>query len=694
MQFSTIKQQILFWGSASLIAVVTATFSFSYFNSNNLSNEIQTLVLKDTESAIKQRLSLSANVEAQYIASTFNKAMSITTGLAASFGNETPVISREAVNVMLQNTLEKNKDILSIYTGWEVNQFDGQDAVNTDMPHSQASGVFAPYWNRSANGTVALQALGNFYATNLSAAGFRASEWYLCPMESKTACVTDPSSFNVQGVQTLLSSFVAPVIRDGQFIGMFGVDYSLNFLQSLAQDTAQRLFSGQSQVLIISSAGVIAADSKQADNIGKKLNSIAIKNLLSKRLIDETVTVENDFLTSKQFNATGVTQQWEVIIITPRNVALASTKPFIKAVDNGFSTNLKSQLGIAVLTSILGIILMWIAAQSISKPIRYLVDKVRQLTQSGGDLTQSLNIQRHDETGQLAEYLNIFIANVREVVADVAVTSKHLNTSAKITANAADQGLLKIAEQQLEIEQVATATNEMSSTAHSVSDSAQVTAQAVSETQKAVNNGQLVVEANADGLRSLSQNVSHATQVVAELESRSEGIVAILEVIRNISAQTNLLALNAAIEAARAGEQGRGFAVVADEVRNLATQTATSTDEIQVVIDSLRDYSRQAVEAMNTSGSLTDSCLGHATNAVDALKQINEQSCRIQDMAHQIASAAEEQAAVTEEVNRNIVAISNVAVSIAEGAKTSQQESANVAQYTADVSNKINNFQY
>lgn len=694
MQFSSIKQQILLFGGASLLAVAGATVSYGYYSGSDLSDDLRTVVLADAEHALKESLSLSADVKAKEITIVFNQAMDLATNLASSFKHEHPGISRQSVSALLKNSLQSNPKVLSIYSGWEQNQFDGLDTENTSNNYSQKSGNFAPYWSRNASGNLNLQALGDFYATKKTETGIRASEWYLCPQETKQACVIDPASYNVQGVQTLLSSFVTPVVRDGKYLGMFGVDYSLNFLQSLAENMAQDLLSGQSQVIILSSGGIVSADSSNKANIGKPLATTGLQKTLSQRIVGDTNTIGADLITSEQFSPNGISKPWEIIIIVPEKIALADAQAIVAKVDNGFADNLKGQLLIGSIVGILGLFLMWLVAQSISKPIDYLVARVKDLTASGGDLTHQLDIQRTDETGQLAEHLNVFIANIRQIVGNVAATSQQLSASAKISASTADSGLTLIADQQLEIEQVVTATNEMSSTAHSVSDNAQVTAQAVSETQTAVNNGQQVVEANADGLRSLSQNVTHATEVVTELESRSEGIVGILEVIRNISDQTNLLALNAAIEAARAGEQGRGFAVVADEVRNLATQTATSTDEIQEVIDALRDYSHQAVEAMQTSGDLTNACLGHATDAVEALKNISDQSCRIQDMAHQIASAAEEQAAVTEEVNRNIVAINDAAINIAEGAKTSQHESTNVAQYTNDVSNKINHFQY
>ncbi|KPU83962.1 chemotaxis protein, partial [Psychromonas sp. PRT-SC03] len=332
----------------------------------------------------------------------------------------------------------------------------------------------------------------------------------------------------------------------------------------------------------------------------------------------------------------------------------------------------------------LGLLLMGFVAHSIASPIKTLLSRVQDLTHSGGDLTQKISLDRKDETGQLANSLSTFIANVRNIVSDIANTVDSLSDSVNTTTEATIQGRSKILAQRQEIEQVATAVNEMVSTAHRVSENAQETEHAVQLTQDAVAKGQNVVAANATGLHELSENVLQTTHVIEALEQQIDDIGGILEVIRNISEQTNLLALNAAIEAARAGEQGRGFSVVADKVRNLATKTANSTDEIQTMIDALRSNSKQAITTMQFNRELADKCMNHAQSSVQALDEINLQSSKIQDMTHQIASAAEEQAAVTEDVNRSIVAINDVAEKIDQGALIAQQESNKVSEYTRD----------
>ena len=233
---------------------------------------------------------------------------------------------------------------------------------------------------------------------------------------------------------------------------------------------------------------------------------------------------------------------------------------------------------------------------------------------------------------------------------------------------------MSIKQQLAEIESVATAMNEMSHTVQDVAQNAADTAAATEQADRDVTHGKTVVTDTINGINKLAVEVEHVSTAISKLAADSEQIGSVVHVIRSIADQTNLLALNAAIEAARAGEQGRGFAVVADEVRTLASRTQASTDEIQKMIQQLQQGASTAVQAMEQGQAITQASVQQANNANNSLGEITQAVSRISDMSMQIATASEEQSSVTDEINRNISNINGVA----EITATASQETTNL----------------
>lgn len=308
-------------------------------------------------------------------------------------------------------------------------------------------------------------------------------------------------------------------------------------------------------------------------------------------------------------------------------------------------------------------------------PMRKLNFSLQELNQGGGDLTRRIEIHRRDEIAGIIEEFNGFIGLFQSLVGKLVDSVREVTGSSQQVNEVSGKTLKAVIEQNTQTDQVATAINQMSATVHEVAHHAANAADAAQAADDASNTGQQLVSQMIEASSSLANEVEHAADVIDKLGKDSENIGAVIDVIRAIAEQTNLLALNAAIEAARAGEHGRGFAVVADEVRSLANRTQQSTEEIQGLILQLQSGAHSAVEVMQTGRGVakqTEELGGHTQTA---LLDIAEKISNIKDMNVQIATASEEQSAVTEEVNRNITHIAEMAQLTSTNAQDNEQTS-------------------
>lgn len=308
------------------------------------------------------------------------------------------------------------------------------------------------------------------------------------------------------------------------------------------------------------------------------------------------------------------------------------------------------------------LLLLYIISRSVTTPLRQTINAMKNIATGDGDLTLRITSQSRDELAELAQYFNVFIEKIQQVVNSVNQSvnqSQHLASDLATIANEANDMTQAM---QQETQSVATAINEMAMTATEVANNAQLAADNTTDADHQADRTTVVVSNTIDNINRLSQELETTAEEAQELQSRSSQIDHILDAITAIAEQTNLLALNAAIEAARAGEAGRGFAVVADEVRTLASRTQQSTQEIGKIIDAIRHTIGQVNASVSRAQSQSRDTVTQTGEVVQALDSIKLAIQQISDMNGQIASATDEQSSVIAELNMNITRINDISV--------------------------------
>ncbi|WP_296053575.1 methyl-accepting chemotaxis protein [uncultured Alteromonas sp.] len=372
---------------------------------------------------------------------------------------------------------------------------------------------------------------------------------------------------------------------------------------------------------------------------------------------------------------------WYVVAQVPENELYSQ-------MDNASLSMIFWSLVIAAGFALLGV---WLAG-TISKPIENLAAVFKQLGDGHGDLTKRIPLPEQRETRQLVDGFNRFIASLHDIISRVTDTSSNLRQSAFEVANQSKTTQANSEEQRDRTIQVATALTQMSHTVNDIASSAQAAAADAQECSSTSTNGLDTTAKAVANINQLARQVSEVTAVIESLDSHTADIIGILDTIRGISEQTNLLALNAAIEAARAGDHGRGFSVVADEVRSLASRAAQSTDEIQSKIDKFKHDSDQALVKMRDSRGQTEEVVSAAQNLETLLTSIASGIQHINDVNMQVATATEEQTQVIEDINQNIQQISTNSDDNLQAARQMVAVSDQLDSLAAELTDQVNRF--
>ena len=589
-----------------------------------------------------------------------------------------------------RDALDMAQDILGIFVVMQPNALAGSDAEfkgsALEQTGSNAAGRQAFYWSRTEQGQPQIEAIEEEELADATpdAYGVAANEWANCALKSKQLCLMDPYLDEINGKNMAMTSVILPLQKNGEVEGILGMDLDLAPLQKLVAEMDKQLYEGQGSVQLVSQHGLIAAQSDSGLQQGDRLDQdpSAAKSGIMNWLQQATVQHRWQGKTLEvmvPIELSGKNQYWTLLVRMPASAIFASTEQLQLQLNQQFSAHLQQQILWGVSFTLLALFLITLAAQRIAKPIRLVATRLQEIAHGEGDLTQRIHLSQRDEVGLLAHRFNAFLERLHSTISEVVETAAGTRHGVIEASDLAQQTRSVLQSQSQEIDLVATACTQMHATAAEIAESAQQALNATQGAEAAAQQGLQVVAQTDQAMQHLMQEMSQTKPKVEALARNSTNINQILSVITAIAEQTNLLALNAAIEAARAGEQGRGFAVVADEVRSLAHRTQHSIGEIQSVIEQLQQGTQEVVSAILSGHQQAQTTQQQALASVAVLEKINEAIDTIHLMNEQIAQAVHEQSQVSNELSHNLSNIRGVSHSIIQGADSSAHLSAELS---------------
>jgi methyl-accepting chemotaxis protein len=687
MKSSSLRIKLM---AASLIMLLAMALVLSINVNRALNNSgviLSERTQADLKAAVYDQLKAEStgygNKVASYINSAYQVPMAMKSIIEASINSAQNPLSRSQISLLIQAQLAANTNLSSMYTQFEANGYDNNDLAYQDSSadyNALNTGSLEVYWVRDRQKKLVQFRIENSqekYATTLNEFGIREAEWYLCAKDNKKPCAMEPYMYEIEeGYSELMTSLTAPILINNQFQGVVGVDVNLPNFQTLTEELSQSLFSGAAKVTLLSETGLIVGSSHYFEKTARPFKEALPKYAdVYRQLTDENniLETETDFVITKSIDIVASGNQWHFIIELPKKIALARASALVSELEDSFTSINTQQIVLALIVTVIATFIMTLIIKSIVQPLYELRNRIDNLASADGDLTQQLKLNTHAELIALSGGFNLFLQKLRDMINELKNVSHEVRDSSATSEQISRDTNQQTSQQQLEISSVVTATNEMSATSHEVARLAQSTADGAKKSQDIIKKSQAALSIAVDGVRNLANDMGDASQSISQVAARSEDITRIIDVIKAIAEQTNLLALNAAIEAARAGEQGRGFAVVADEVRSLASKTQNSTDEINSMIQSLQLEVSKAVTIIDNSTTKAEESVEQTNQAFTSLGEVVETTNTINDNADQVAAAAEEQSQVAEEINKNLTIIGDAADTLAQLSEQSQQ---------------------
>ncbi|UCZ83819.1 methyl-accepting chemotaxis protein [Pseudomonas sp. L5B5] len=472
----------------------------------------------------------------------------------------------------------------------------------------------------------------------------RARPWYKSAESTNGSALTEPYVDLATG--QLVISIVDSVLKNGQRVGAVGGDLSL---QVIADSINALDFDGMGYAFLISADGKVLVHPDK-NLVMKNLKDIYPQDTpkISNELSEISVDGKPRIVTFTQIKGLS-SVNWYIGLSVDKDKAFAMLSEF------------RTSALIATLTAVaLTIALLGLLIRLLMQPLHVMTRAMQDIADGEGDLTRRLNIHNHDEFGILGTAFNRFVERIHGSIREVSSATEHVNEVALRVVSASNSSMLNSDEQASRTNSVAAAINQLGAAAQEIARNAAQASQQASDARNLAEDGQQVVDRSIHAMNQLSDMISASSSNIETLNSKTVNIGQILEVITSISQQTNLLALNAAIEAARAGEAGRGFAVVADEVRNLAHRTQESAQQVQTMIEELQVGARESVSTMSNSQRHSQDSVEIANQAGERLNSVTQRIGEIDGMNQSVATATEEQTSVVESINMDITEINTL----------------------------------
>ena len=507
----------------------------------------------------------------------------------------------------------------------------------------------------------------------------RVRPWYQNATKAGKLIVTAP--YVSVTMQQMVVTLAEPVSHQGQVIGVAGADLSLD---DLIDEVLAMKVQGEGYAMLLDRSGLI---------VGHPQKALALKQVVELAPGLTGTTLEG---WSRDGELHGATIAGREVLLSVQGVPgtdwLLAMVMYKDVLEAPFASLLWQLVGLTLVLLLVFSALLIAMFNYLFADLGRVSKALADIAHGEGDLTVQIVAQSRDEVGLLAQNFNLFVARLHGIVSRLRDVTVELAAQSRTQAAGAEERSQRVRQQQDEIVMVATAVTEMASATQEIAGNAEFAATTSGDAVRLAVAGQSQVGQSQRSISGLAGEVADASQTIHELDGHAHKISGILATISGIAEQTNLLALNAAIEAARAGEQGRGFAVVADEVRVLSRRTHDSTAEIQQMIEALQQTTRRAVGGMETSRQLAGTSVEDAEAANQSLARINEAIGAISDMATQIAAAAEEQTSVTGEISRNTENIRHVSQTLAEQAKVEAAQAAELKSLTERLEQEIGRF--